>query len=132
MVWTRPQRFLNVLQGNSFVKDKKFQDAERCYSKALDASSGRLGPMTVPKLENFVQLRAQLFTNRGTALCASLTEFSLPALTRLKQEKWLAAKTDCDEALDLDPSSWKALYRRGLARVELDGTAQVSPTCFLA
>jgi len=38
----------------------------------------------------------------------------------LKLERWGQAAAYADKVLELDPSSTKALYRRGLARLELE------------
>ena len=80
------------------------------------------------KSASFVAARAEydsgigLLKRHDTVLAAvklATTLHSNIAMCALKEESWDLAVKSCDEALSLDPSNLKALYRRGVAHGRL-------------
>ena len=57
---------------------------------------------------------------RGEATKLATTLHSNIAMCALKESSWVLAVKSCDEALSLDPSNLKALYRRGVAYGRLE------------
>ncbi|KAI6191741.1 Protein unc-45-like protein B [Aphelenchoides bicaudatus] len=70
------------------------------YQKAIDEYTEAL------QLQPEKPLKCILYRNR--------------AMSRLKVEDYEGAETDCDKALELDGADAKALYRRAMAREQLD------------
>jgi len=89
-------------EGNEAVKGEKYAEALTKYSKALENLGGHTGP-------EVKTLSIQLLNN--SALC------------HLKRKHYDKAVEAADQALGIDPKSFKALFRRGQARAEL-GTLQ--------
>jgi serine/threonine-protein phosphatase 5 len=74
------------LLGNKALQANKFHDAIEHYTKAIKLDSSN----------------AIYFANRAQA--------------EIKLEQYGAAIADCDKSIELDPSYFKALYRRGIAK----------------
>ncbi|XP_029472498.1 peptidyl-prolyl cis-trans isomerase D [Rhinatrema bivittatum] len=84
--------------GNSFFKSQNWEMATKKYNKALryvESSKDVTGDDNISKLNPIA-----LSCNLNIAAC------------KLKQSDWRAAIESCEEALELDPSNTKALYRR--------------------
>ncbi|CAJ1408191.1 unnamed protein product, partial [Effrenium voratum] len=89
--------------GNDFIKAQQYADALKSYSKALE----NLKPFSG---EDISQLRLSLLLN--SAMCY---------LKQKQPEKTLEV---CEQALQINGKSVKALFRRGLARVDLGQLAE--------
>lgn len=76
-------------QGNTFLKDKHFNEAIEAYTKAIE-------------LDNQNPI---FFSNR--------------AQVHIRLENYGSAILDCDEALKLDPNMVKALYRKGVSQMAI-------------
>ncbi|KAJ0174327.1 hypothetical protein K1T71_010473 [Dendrolimus kikuchii] len=83
-------------RGNDFVKQEKWDEAIKCYNRAIE----------------LVQDDPIYYANRG--------------LCYLKKESLHQAETDCTEALRLDPTYVKALQRRATAREKLGSLRSAS------
>ncbi|XP_030048087.1 peptidyl-prolyl cis-trans isomerase D-like [Microcaecilia unicolor] len=84
--------------GNNFFKSQNWEMATKKYNKALryvESSKDVTGDDNISKLNPIA-----LSCNLNIAAC------------KLKQSDWRAAIESCTEALELDPSNTKALYRR--------------------
>lgn len=90
-------------QGNDHIKAQKYADALKAYSKALE----NLKPFGG---DDVSQLRLSLLLN--SAMC------------HLKQKEPEKTLQVCEEALQINSKSVKALFRRGLARVDLGQLAE--------
>lgn len=90
-------------EGNTAVKAEKYSEALGKYSKALENLKGHAG-------------------NDVDALKVSLLNNS--ALCNLKTKDYQAAFEASEEALKVDPKSFKALFRRGQARAEMDSLSE--------
>eukprot|EP00435_Cladocopium_sp_Y103_P018264 s2781_g4.t1 len=90
-------------QGNDHIKAQKYADALKAYSKALE----NLKPFGG---DDVSQLRLSLLLN--SAMC------------HLKQKEPEKTLQVCEEALQINSKSVKALFRRGLARVDLGQHAE--------
>ncbi|KAL6727889.1 hypothetical protein Aduo_009727 [Ancylostoma duodenale] len=84
--------------GNDAVKRGEWAEANDYYTEALQLTS-----------ENDKALRAALYRNRS--------------LTRLKRDDFEGTESDATKALEYDGADVKALYRRALAREQLDNVA---------
>ncbi|EPB73782.1 tetratricopeptide repeat protein [Ancylostoma ceylanicum] len=84
--------------GNDAVKRGEWAEANDYYTEALQLTS-----------ETDKALRAALYRNR--------------ALTRLKRDDFEGTESDATKALEYDGADVKALYRRALAREQLDNVA---------
>ncbi|RCN29940.1 tetratricopeptide repeat protein [Ancylostoma caninum] len=84
--------------GNDAVKRGEWAEANDYYTEALQLTS-----------ESDKALRAALYRNR--------------ALTRLKRDDFEGTESDATKALEYDGADVKALYRRALAREQLDNVA---------
>ncbi|XP_039269869.2 E3 ubiquitin-protein ligase CHIP-like [Styela clava] len=78
------------LEGNRMFAQKKYEEAIKCYTKAINKTSNN----------------AVFFTNR--------------ALCNIKLQKWEAVVDDCKTALDYDPQSVKGHFFLGHATAELE------------
>ncbi|CAJ1398016.1 unnamed protein product [Effrenium voratum] len=85
--------------GNRLFSEGKIEECERWFSKAIWLAE-ESGKVNVPS-----DLRGILHSNR--------------AFARLRLQQWLLAEEDCTQALVLNASNSKALYRRAQARLEL-------------
>ncbi|XP_026320893.1 RNA polymerase II-associated protein 3-like isoform X2 [Hyposmocoma kahamanoa] len=83
-------------RGNAFVKQEKWDEAVRCYNRAIE----------------LVKDDAIYYANRG--------------LCYLKKDSLHQAESDCTEALRLDPTYVKALQRRATARERLGSLRSAS------
>jgi len=90
-------------EGNDHIKAQKYSDALRAYSKALENLKPFAG-------DDISQLRLSLMLN--SAMC------------HLKQSDPARCVEVCEEALQINSHSVKALFRRGLARVDLGQLAE--------
>lgn len=90
-------------EGNDHIKAQKYSDALRAYSKALENLKPFAG-------DDISQLRLSLMLN--SAMC------------HLKQSDPARCVEVCEEALQINSQSVKALFRRGLARVDLGQLAE--------
>lgn len=90
-------------QGNDEIKAQKYSDALKSYSRALENLKPFAG-------EDVSQLRLSLLLN--SAMC------------HLKQKEPEKTLEVCEEALQINSKSVKALFRRGLARVDLGQLAE--------
>ncbi|CAJ1427273.1 unnamed protein product, partial [Effrenium voratum] len=86
--------------GNKLFSAGKFEECERCFSKALWLAQ-ESGKVKAPN-----DIRGILHSNR--------------AFARLRLQRWSDAEKDCDEALRLNERNAKALYRRAMARQQLE------------
>lgn len=78
------------LQGNSFFKDGRFNEAVETYTKAIEASTGTKN------------LDPRLLNNRATAY--------------LKLQKFEECLQDAEEYIKIKPECWKGYSRRALAQ----------------
>lgn len=85
-------------EGNTEVKNERYTEALAKYNKALENLSGHVG-------DSVAALKLNLLNN--VALC------------HLKTKAHQKAFDACEEALKVDPQSFKALFRRGQARENL-------------
>ncbi|CAE7232606.1 OGFOD2 [Symbiodinium natans] len=87
-------------EANRLFTEGKLEESARWFSKAiwLVEESGKVTGVTAA-------LRGILRSNR--------------AFARIKLRQWAEAESDCSEALSLNASNAKALYRRAMARKEL-------------
>lgn len=85
-------------EGNKFVKDENYTEALGKYSKALENLKGHVGA-------EVDSLSLGLLNN--SALC------------HLKGKAYKEAVKSSEEALKVDPKSFKAYYRRGQAKAEM-------------
>ncbi|CAK9114771.1 unnamed protein product [Durusdinium trenchii] len=90
-------------QGNADIKAGKYAEALKSYSRAIDNLKMFAG-------EDVSQLRLSLLLN--SAMC------------HLKQKDPQKTLEVCEEALQISPKSVKALFRRGLARVDMGQLAE--------
>mmetsp|Transcript_46727 Transcript_46727/g.84341 ORF Transcript_46727/g.84341 Transcript_46727/m.84341 type:complete len:533 (+) Transcript_46727:95-1693(+) len=90
-------------EGNTHIKAEKHAEALKVYDKALE----NLKPYSGDDVD---QLRLSLLLN--SAMC------------HLKQKSWTKTVSTADEALAINSKSVKALFRRGLARIELGELAE--------
>uniref|UniRef100_A0A8C6M8K8 RNA polymerase II-associated protein 3 n=1 Tax=Nothobranchius furzeri TaxID=105023 RepID=A0A8C6M8K8_NOTFU len=79
----------NILKGNAYFKEGKYEAAVECYTKGMEADS----------------MNVLLPANRAMAF--------------LKLEKYKEAEEDCSTAISLDNTYSKVFARRGTARVAL-------------
>lgn len=86
------------LQGNSFFKDGRFNEAVETYTKAIEASSGTK------------YLDPRLLNNRATAY--------------LKLQKFEECLQDAEEYINIKPECWKGYSRKALA---LNGVGRKRP-----
>eukprot|EP00931_Biecheleriopsis_adriatica_P117115 TRINITY_DN92664_c0_g1_i1.p1 TRINITY_DN92664_c0_g1~~TRINITY_DN92664_c0_g1_i1.p1 ORF type:complete len:579 (+),score=192.71 TRINITY_DN92664_c0_g1_i1:152-1738(+) len=84
-------------EGNGHIKSEKYTEALKVYEKALENIKSYDG-------DDISQLRLSLLLN--SAMC------------HLKQKDYKKTVSTCDEALQINSKSVKALFRRGLARIE--------------
>lgn len=85
--------------GNTAFKRKQYPAALAAWQRALDACEQADGkPMMVEDVQTVLHARAILHSNRGQAL--------------IDQEWWRRAVTELDEAVRIDPTNAKALWRR--------------------
>lgn len=85
-------------EGNEHIKHEKHAEALLAYNRALENLKMHSG-------DDVVQLRLSLLLN--AALC------------HLKHKDWSVAVQTCDEAIRISAKSFKAIFRRGLAKFEL-------------
>mmetsp|Transcript_114647 Transcript_114647/g.319264 ORF Transcript_114647/g.319264 Transcript_114647/m.319264 type:complete len:577 (+) Transcript_114647:197-1927(+) len=85
-------------EGNTYVKAEKYSEALSKYSKALENISAHAG-------DDISSLKVVLLNN--SALCY------------LKTKDFNKALESSGEALQVDPKSFKALFRRGQAKAEI-------------
>eukprot|EP00930_Biecheleria_cincta_P101272 TRINITY_DN92900_c0_g1_i1.p1 TRINITY_DN92900_c0_g1~~TRINITY_DN92900_c0_g1_i1.p1 ORF type:complete len:562 (+),score=168.81 TRINITY_DN92900_c0_g1_i1:242-1687(+) len=90
-------------EGNAHIKNEKYSDALTVYNKALDNIKVHSG-------DDVEQLRLSLLLN--SAMCY------------LKQKDYRQTVDTCEQALKINSKSVKALFRRGLARLELGQVAE--------
>mmetsp|Transcript_91112 Transcript_91112/g.195379 ORF Transcript_91112/g.195379 Transcript_91112/m.195379 type:complete len:566 (-) Transcript_91112:181-1878(-) len=91
-------------EGNDCIKKENYAEALSKYGKALDNLKSHAGS------EEVSTLQVNLLNN--SALC------------HLKTKDFTAALDATQEALKVDPRSFKALFRRGQARAELGNLAE--------
>eukprot|EP00927_Polykrikos_kofoidii_P072107 TRINITY_DN68261_c0_g1_i1.p1 TRINITY_DN68261_c0_g1~~TRINITY_DN68261_c0_g1_i1.p1 ORF type:complete len:273 (+),score=65.58 TRINITY_DN68261_c0_g1_i1:98-916(+) len=93
-------------QGNACFKQKKYNEAVRCYEQGiatLDKADGK--PMLRQEVEQMVALKTVLYCNMAQSL--------------LNLELYRRAVESATACLALDEANTKALYRRSLAREAL-------------
>ncbi|CAE8630348.1 unnamed protein product, partial [Polarella glacialis] len=92
-------------QGNALFAKGSIEESERCFSKGiwLAEESGRVAGVTTDVL-------SALYSNR--------------AFARMRLKRWPGVEKDCCDALRLNATNAKALYRRALARLELGRPAE--------
>lgn len=103
------------LVGNALVKEKRHKRAARVYQDATrflnimqaegDEAHGGVDESARKENRQAMDLLAKLWLNYAHAA--------------LKEERWREADTACTEVIAIDPGNAKALYRRGVARSEL-------------
>lgn len=85
-------------EGNALIKHEKYDEALAAYDRALENILPFVG-------EDIQQLRHSLLLNK--------------ALCHLKQKDYQKTVETCDQALKINAKSFKAVYRRGLAKFEM-------------
>ncbi|TMW56245.1 hypothetical protein Poli38472_008893 [Pythium oligandrum] len=90
----------NKEEGNELFRDGNFQHAAMRYVKALTHAS-KFFDLSEQDVEEVNKLKLSLYLN--LAQCY------------LKMEQWTKAIANCRDALDIDPTNAKALYRRAMA-----------------
>ena len=86
-------------EGNAAFKKKRHAEALAAWQRALDACEQADGkPMLVEDVQTVLHVRSVLHSNRGQAL--------------IDQEWWRRAVTELSEAVRIDPTNAKALWRR--------------------
>lgn len=79
-------------RGNDFIKENKYEEAEKEYTEALAVDPANR------------KLNSVVYSNR--------------ALTFMKRKQWLKALDDLNKSLELDPNYVKSLTRRGDVQME--------------
>lgn len=86
-------------EGNAAFKKKRHAEALAAWQRALDACAQADGkPMLVEDVQTVLRVSSVLHSNRGQAL--------------IEQEWWRRAVKELSEAVRIDPSNAKALWRR--------------------
>eukprot|EP00304_Pavlova_gyrans_P002397 CAMPEP_0206043240 /NCGR_PEP_ID=MMETSP1466-20131121/8259_1 /ASSEMBLY_ACC=CAM_ASM_001126 /TAXON_ID=44452 /ORGANISM="Pavlova gyrans, Strain CCMP608" /LENGTH=437 /DNA_ID=CAMNT_0053418033 /DNA_START=15 /DNA_END=1328 /DNA_ORIENTATION=- len=88
-------------QGNSAFKESDFDGAVAAYIEGASVAATVEG---IYRSQVARDVRVACFCNAAQA--------------RIKQEAWSEAAALCSQALEVDPKSVKALYRRGLANLQ--------------
>jgi tetratricopeptide (TPR) repeat protein len=102
-------------QGNQLFQQKNFEQAIQVYTQATNAIEKIVGAFNLNEEE-----QVQLLTLRlAVILNRALAYIELKNIDQIG-----LAEVDCTHALELQPGSIKALYRRALAR-ELMGKIRV-------
>jgi tetratricopeptide (TPR) repeat protein len=97
--------------GNAAFKAKKYSEALECWQRGLDAMGQAEGkPMRRSDVESVVSARSILHSNRGQAL--------------ITMQFWRRAVGELTEAMAIDPSNAKALWRRYKAHKALKAWAE--------
>jgi len=97
-------------EGNAAFKKKRHAEALAAWQRALDACEQADGkPMRVEDVQTVLRVRSVLHSNRGQAL--------------IEQEWWRRAVKELSEALRIDPTNAKALWRRYKCHRHLAGLA---------
>ncbi|RDD47487.1 Tetratricopeptide repeat protein 9A [Trichoplax sp. H2] len=112
--------------GNDAFKNGDFTSAIRSYHHALLCVKGILSKSTMKELgmlvgDNAAQHRANSKEEqiKEEAQSIKLSLHNNLAVCLIKQNKWERAISHCDEALMLESNNCKAIYRRGLAYLEI-------------
>ena len=98
-------------EGNAAFKKKRHAEALAAWQRALDALEQADGkPMLVEDVQAVLRVRSVLHSNRGQAL--------------IDQEWWHRAVTELGEAVQIDPTNAKALWRRYRCQCHLKAWAE--------
>lgn len=114
------ERVLNEIEshrekGNSFYKKYKFKDAIDEYTSAINTAKSPDQTLVFGTSEfNFMPYKPSNY-----ALPVDFSLYNNRALCYLRLKKYKEAIDDCTEALNLQPDSEKALWRRSSAYQEL-------------
>ncbi|KAK9500153.1 hypothetical protein O3M35_001467 [Rhynocoris fuscipes] len=95
-------------RGTQYFKNEKFETAVKLYKKALEFIDSDAG------------FEDELLSDRSAVLLALHLNI---AMSHLKLKNFTNAKNSCDTALEMDPNSLKALFRRGQALLQLSEPA---------